>query len=59
MATAETQGDPERHCSDLYTRTGWVNAAVALGQLEQVMYTVYLIVSAFYPANFRISSIKN
>ncbi|GJQ68800.1 putative hedgehog receptor [Trypoxylus dichotomus] len=35
MATAETQGDPERHCSDLYTRTGWVNASIALGQLEQ------------------------
>ncbi|KAF5281126.1 hypothetical protein FQR65_LT02992 [Abscondita terminalis] len=33
--TADSQTDPERHRSDLYTRPGWVDATVALGQLDQ------------------------
>ncbi|KAF2885766.1 hypothetical protein ILUMI_20401 [Ignelater luminosus] len=34
-STADSQADQERHRSDLYTRTGWVDANVALGQLDQ------------------------
>jgi hypothetical protein len=35
MASSESS-DKERHESDLYVRPGWVDAAVALDQLEQV-----------------------
>ncbi|XP_018320591.1 protein patched [Agrilus planipennis] len=35
MASADSQADPERHRSDLYVRPGWVDAAVALIQIEQ------------------------
>ncbi|XP_017770624.1 PREDICTED: protein patched [Nicrophorus vespilloides] len=35
MATTESQVDTERHKSDLYTRPGWVDAYVALEQIEQ------------------------
>lgn len=38
--TADSQADQERHRSDLYTRTGWVDANVALGQLDQVRHAV-------------------
>ncbi|KAB0798294.1 hypothetical protein PPYR_09287 [Photinus pyralis] len=33
--TSDSQTDPERHRSDLYTRPGWVDATVALSQLDQ------------------------
>lgn len=32
----ESHADIERHKSDLYTRPGWCDAAVALQQIEQV-----------------------
>lgn len=42
MATSDTEKDrdecekTERHSSDLYVRTGWTDANIALDQLEKV-----------------------
>lgn len=38
MASVDSQNESERHGSDLYTRPGWIDAVVALGQLDQVGY---------------------
>lgn len=44
MATSVTEKDrddcdPERHTTDLYIRTGWTDANIALDQLEKVSRT--------------------
>lgn len=36
MASVDPQNETERHRSDLYTRPGWVDAVIALGQLDEV-----------------------